>query len=101
MEFAADLVHLVGGMSKDFGASGLRVGWVWSRNAELNRALGNISYFCGVGGHMQWMVTDVSNGGCEGGGCRVGGCNCRGGSRGKGHPRGGRLALITMHCGQA
>jgi aspartate/methionine/tyrosine aminotransferase len=43
--FADDLVHIVFGFSKDFCASGLRVGCLLSRNSALNKALDNISYF--------------------------------------------------------
>jgi 1-aminocyclopropane-1-carboxylate synthase len=42
---ADGLVHIVFGFSKDFCASGLRVGCLLSKNAALNKALDNISYF--------------------------------------------------------
>lgn len=42
---ADDLVHIVFGFSKDFCASGLRVGCLYSKNEALNRSLDNIAYF--------------------------------------------------------
>lgn len=38
-------VHVIFGMSKDFCASGLRLGCLHSRNASLNSALVNLAYF--------------------------------------------------------
>ncbi len=38
-------VHVIFGMSKDFCASGLRLGCLHSRNAALNKAMVNLTYF--------------------------------------------------------
>ncbi|MEW5316029.1 MAG: hypothetical protein WDW38_007421 [Sanguina aurantia] len=54
-----DLLHIVWGLSKDFGASGLRVGCLHSRNALLLKAFGNLSYFAGVSGHTQHLVATL------------------------------------------
>jgi aspartate/methionine/tyrosine aminotransferase len=59
--FAADLVHVVFGFSKDFAASGLRVGCLYSRNKQLLSALDNLGYFArqarswGGGGLHDWV----------------------------------------------
>ena len=43
------LVHVVYGLSKDFGVSGVRVGCIASRNTDLLRAFrDNLGYFCTV-----------------------------------------------------
>ncbi|CAM9179972.1 unnamed protein product [Phaeothamnion confervicola] len=47
-----DYVHVVWGLSKDFGASGLRVGALFSQNAALMRAMGGIGLST-VSGLMQ------------------------------------------------
>ncbi|PNW83097.1 hypothetical protein CHLRE_06g306400v5 [Chlamydomonas reinhardtii] len=49
-----DLLHVVWGLSKDFCASGLRVGCLHSRNTQLNKALDNLGYFCAVANPVQW-----------------------------------------------
>ncbi|KAG2426355.1 hypothetical protein HXX76_013112 [Chlamydomonas incerta] len=51
-----DLLHVVWGMSKDFCASGLRVGCLHSRNTQLNKALDNLGYFCAVANPVQWAL---------------------------------------------
>ena len=56
-----DYVHVVYGMSKDFCASGYRVGALWTQNAGIHRALDNVSYFCAIPGPMQHALAIVLN----------------------------------------
>ena len=60
---AADLlhtyVHVVLGFSKDFAASGLRVGVLWTRNTSLLTAWSNLGYFCAVSAHTQYALADI------------------------------------------
>ncbi|CAG9461444.1 unnamed protein product [Pedinophyceae sp. YPF-701] len=48
-----NLIHVLYGFSKDFGASGLRCGILISRSQPIHNALSNISYFCAVSNHTQ------------------------------------------------
>ncbi|KAL4458929.1 hypothetical protein ABPG75_013794 [Micractinium tetrahymenae] len=52
-------VHLVYGLSKDWCASGLRVGLLYSRNTCLQMALNSIAAFAGVSNHTQWVLAQV------------------------------------------
>jgi len=52
-------VHIVYGLSKDFCASGYRVGALCTMNADILRAMDNISYFCAVPGPLQCALVDV------------------------------------------
>lgn len=54
-----DNVHVIYGLSKDFCASGYRVGALWTRNGDIHRALDNASYFCAVPGPMQHALAVV------------------------------------------
>jgi len=54
-----DKVHVVWGLSKDWSASGFRVGVLVSRFAKLNQALDNLSYFAAVSNHTQEVLTEV------------------------------------------
>lgn len=54
---AGDLVHTVFGASKDFCGSGLRIGALYSRNAALNQALGNLGYFASVPAPLQHALS--------------------------------------------
>lgn len=56
---ADDLVHTVFGASKDFCGSGLRVGVLYSRNAALNTALGNLGYFASVPAPLQMTLSKL------------------------------------------
>jgi len=47
------LTHVIWGLSKDFCASGLRVGVLLTRNPGVGAAWGNLSYFAGVGFPLQ------------------------------------------------
>lgn len=52
-------VHVIFGMSKDWCASGLRVGCMWTQNTRLRAALQNINAFCGVSGIVQYMIAEM------------------------------------------
>ena len=52
-------VHIIFGLSKDWCASGLRVGCLWTLNSRVYAALQNISYFSAVSGLVQHMVAEV------------------------------------------
>ncbi|KAI8471901.1 MAG: pyridoxal phosphate-dependent transferase [Monoraphidium minutum] len=58
-ENAADLVHVIFGMSKDFCASGLRLGCLHSRNPSLNDALVNLAYFTLPSAPIQWLFAEL------------------------------------------
>mmetsp|Transcript_2083 Transcript_2083/g.5500 ORF Transcript_2083/g.5500 Transcript_2083/m.5500 type:complete len:184 (+) Transcript_2083:396-947(+) len=46
-------------LSKDFGASGFRIGVLYSQNIMLLQALSNLNIFSGVSHPMQQMISDV------------------------------------------
>eukprot|EP00931_Biecheleriopsis_adriatica_P043881 TRINITY_DN25074_c0_g1_i1.p1 TRINITY_DN25074_c0_g1~~TRINITY_DN25074_c0_g1_i1.p1 ORF type:complete len:495 (-),score=107.34 TRINITY_DN25074_c0_g1_i1:46-1530(-) len=52
-------VHIIWGVSKDFGMAGVRLGVVWTQNGLLLEALRNASKFTSVSGPTQAMVTDL------------------------------------------
>ena len=52
-------VHVIFGMSKDWCASGLRVGCMWTQNTRLQAALQNMNAFCGVSGIAQHMIAEM------------------------------------------
>lgn len=52
-------VHTIFGFSKDFCASGLRIGALHSKNARLLKSIENIGYFCGVSGHTGECMKQV------------------------------------------
>ena len=54
-----DRRHIVWGLSKDFGMSGLRFGCVWTQNDRLRQALGTAAMFGCVPGVCQAMVTEL------------------------------------------
>ena len=54
-----DRRHVVWGLSKDFGMSGLRFGCVWTQNERLRQALGTAAMFGCVPGVCQAMVTEL------------------------------------------
>ncbi len=53
---AASLQHTIFGLSKDWCASGLRVGCMYTHNPMLCKSLGNMGYFCGVSGLAQYIL---------------------------------------------
>jgi 1-aminocyclopropane-1-carboxylate synthase len=50
---------VIWGLSKDFCASGLRVGILWTSNKALAYAVGKLAYFNGVSNYTQWMLEKV------------------------------------------
>ena len=52
-------LHHVYGMSKDFCASGYRIGVLRTRNEGVLRAMDNVGYFCAVPGPMQHAVAEM------------------------------------------
>ena len=57
--FLTDYVHVVGGLSKDWGLSGMRVGACLSHNAQVNSGITNIAYFQMVSQLTQHILTGV------------------------------------------
>jgi len=51
--YLGDRVHILWGFSKDFCASGLRVGVLFSHNVSLLGALDNVGYFSAASNHTQ------------------------------------------------
>lgn len=58
-ELVDTYIHMMYGMSKDWCASGLRMGMLYSRNSRLQQALSTASVFTGVSGHTQWAVAQA------------------------------------------
>jgi aspartate/methionine/tyrosine aminotransferase len=56
-----DDLHLVWGLSKDFGASGFRVGVLYTQNEVLLEAMGNLFTFAWVSQPMQLILADLLN----------------------------------------
>lgn len=54
-----DDVHFVWSLSKDFGACGLRVGFVYSQNATFMEGLANLHIFSGVSNPIQMVVSEL------------------------------------------
>lgn len=54
-----DDVHFFWGLSKDFGASGWRIGVLYSQNKRLMSALANLNIFSCVSQPMQMIVADI------------------------------------------
>ncbi|GAB4823287.1 hypothetical protein N2152v2_010333 [Parachlorella kessleri] len=52
-------VHLIYGLSKDWCASGLRVGLLYSRNETLQQALNSIAIFAGIPNPIQHALAQV------------------------------------------
>jgi len=55
----SDYLHLWYSFSKDFGISGLRVGFVYSLNQLFLRAYENINYSHLVSNHSQWILQEL------------------------------------------
>lgn len=49
-------VHVVWAFSKDFGASGLRCGVLWSENAAVLRAVDALAYWAACSGDTQYLL---------------------------------------------
>ena len=54
-----DDVHLLYGLSKDFGASGFRVGMLYTHNKLLLAALANLNIFSGLSHPMQMVLAEI------------------------------------------
>ncbi|KAL9057920.1 MAG: hypothetical protein Q9162_002047 [Coniocarpon cinnabarinum] len=54
-----DYCHMIYGLSKDFAGGGLRIGCIYLRNEELNRAMSAISQFHWSGGPSQEIATTI------------------------------------------
>ena len=54
-----DDVHLLYGLSKDFGASGFRVGFLYTQNTFLLAALSNLNIFSGVSHPVQLILAEI------------------------------------------
>ena len=54
-----DDVHFVLALSKDFGASGFRIGILYSQNDLLMQALSNLNIFSCVSHPMQLIMADL------------------------------------------
>mmetsp|Transcript_25582 Transcript_25582/g.39327 ORF Transcript_25582/g.39327 Transcript_25582/m.39327 type:complete len:398 (+) Transcript_25582:323-1516(+) len=54
-----DDVHMIWGLSKDFGASGFRVGVLYTQNSVLLESLANLNVFSGVSHPMQMITAEL------------------------------------------
>ena len=54
-----DDVHLLYGLSKDFGASGFRVGMLYTQNTLLLASLSNLNIFSGISHPMQMVLAEI------------------------------------------
>jgi aspartate/methionine/tyrosine aminotransferase len=52
-------VHLIYALSKDFGASGMRVGILYTQNEDLLEALPSVNIFTCVPGPIQYLVAEL------------------------------------------
>eukprot|EP00871_Galdieria_phlegrea_P002224 jgi/Galph1/3001/GphlegSOOS_G1691.1 len=59
LEHLGDDVHFVWSFSKDFCASGLRAGVVYTENMKVRDALRFLPYFCGISGDTQFALTQL------------------------------------------
>jgi 1-aminocyclopropane-1-carboxylate synthase len=60
-KYLGDYVHIVGGLSKDWGLSGFRVGALFSHNSKINDAICNLGYFQMVSHCTQWILSSILN----------------------------------------
>jgi 1-aminocyclopropane-1-carboxylate synthase len=58
-QYLGDYVHIVAGLSKDWGMSGFRVGTLFSHNEQLLKALELIGYYPSVSQYTQHALTQV------------------------------------------
>lgn len=54
-----DDVHHIWALSKDFGASGFRMGTLYTQNEKLLKSVANLNIFSGVSHPMQMIVSEV------------------------------------------
>lgn len=57
--YMGDYVHIVAGLSKDWGMSGFRVGTLYTQNAQLLQALDAVGYYESVSQLTQYVLTRV------------------------------------------
>lgn len=57
--YLGDRVHIVAGMSKDWGMSGFRVGSLLTHNSALQQALSISSYYVSASQYTQWTLTSM------------------------------------------
>ncbi|KAJ8416997.1 hypothetical protein AAFF_G00282240 [Aldrovandia affinis] len=55
----AQRTHVLWGISKDFGAAGLRVGTLYSQNKAFVAAVGRLGYFHGIPGTTQHQIAQL------------------------------------------
>lgn len=55
-EYDSNLVHIVYGLSKDFGIPGFRVGLLYTTNDKILAATRNLTRFCSVSSHTQRLL---------------------------------------------
>ena len=57
MHFLNNYVHIVGGLSKDFGVSGMRIGIIYTHNQDIIAANQSVfGYLQNVSAHTQYVV---------------------------------------------
>ena len=54
-------VHFIYALSKDFGACGFRVGFLYTQNTNLISCLANLNTFSAISQPMQMVVSDLMN----------------------------------------
>jgi len=54
-----DDVHMIWSLSKDFGASGFRVGVLYTQNSALLESLSNLNIFSGVSHPIQMVTAEI------------------------------------------
>lgn len=59
--YLGDRVHIVAGLSKDWGMSGFRVGYVYTHNTMLLQAMDLLGYYQAVSQYTQLILTQVFN----------------------------------------
>ena len=59
--YLGDYVHIVAGLSKDWGMSGFRVGSLLTHNANVLQAMDLLGYYQSVSQYTQLMLTRVFN----------------------------------------
>lgn len=57
--YLGEQVHVVAGLSKDWGMSGFRVGSLLTHNQDLLKGFDTIDYYQGVSSYTQFMLTAV------------------------------------------
>mmetsp|Transcript_9023 Transcript_9023/g.23175 ORF Transcript_9023/g.23175 Transcript_9023/m.23175 type:complete len:476 (+) Transcript_9023:58-1485(+) len=58
-QFVSNNLHVVFGFTKDFGAAGLRIGCLHTRNAQLIKAWNALGYQCAISTHTQYAFTRI------------------------------------------